>query len=92
MRMRISYRSYPLSKKLDQKSLRIATLTQPLTSMAIGVVPGMACAFLFPNSVEIPMTVMMVGMVGGLVLGPVIRKKMYAKMDAEYARIQRSVK
>ena len=92
MRMRISYRNYPLSEELTNRSRKIAVFTNPLACMCIGIIPGIAAMVLLPNSVEVPMMLMMLGMVGGLVLAPIIRKKKYAKLDAEYEEIVRASK
>ncbi|MBQ4090515.1 MAG: hypothetical protein IJC56_11670 [Clostridia bacterium] len=87
MRVRISYKNYPLSQKLTNKSLRVATLTRPLIGMCIGILPGLASAVLLPNSLTLPLVLMFGGMAAGLILAPIIRKKIYAKMDAEYESI-----
>lgn len=86
--MKIRYKNYPLSKKLTQKSRLAALATHPVVDMAIGVIPGMICAFLLPDSVQIPLVVMAVGMVAGLILGPRMHKKLDAKYDAEYEKIR----
>ena len=87
MRMRINYKKYPLSQKLTDKSLNIALLTRPLHGLALGVLPGMICAVLLPNSLTLPLVLMGIGMVGGPVLLRIVRKKMYVKLDAEYEKI-----
>lgn len=92
MRVSITYRNYPLSKELTEKSRRIATLTSPLAGLMWSVVPGVLGIMVPPKTSSMPFVLMLVGMAAGLVLSPIIRKKQYAKLDAEYAKIQRAAR
>lgn len=85
MRMRISYKTYPLSRKLTQKSMRVATLTHPLYAMCLGCMPGGVCFVL----TQIPafLLLSLAGTVIALVLAPGIRRKQNAKLEAVYAQI-----
>ena len=85
MRIRISYKTYPLSRKLTQKSMRVATLTHPLYAMCLGCVPGGACFVL--TQVPALLLLSLAGAVIALVLAPGIRRKQNAKLEAAYARI-----
>lgn len=86
--MEIRYKNYPLSRKLTQKSRFAALATHPVVGMAIGAVPGLICAFLLPDSVQIPLAVMAVGIVAGLILAPRLHKKLDARYDAEYEKLR----
>lgn len=87
MRMRISYTNYPQSKKLTNKSRRIATFTHPLYGIILGGILGMAAAFVFPNSVAIPMICLIGGPIAGVILLRMLRNKKFAQYDAEYAAL-----
>lgn len=90
MRIRISYKTYPLSKKLTEKSQRVATLTYPLYAMCLGCLPGGMCFV----ATQIPGFLLLsaAGAVVALVLAPKIRKKKIAAFDAEYAKIAEAAK
>lgn len=87
MRMRISYTNYPQSKKLTNKSRRIATFTHPLYGIILGGILGMAAAFVFPNSVVVPMIALIGCPIAGVILLRMLRKKKFAQYDAEYAAL-----
>lgn len=91
MRIHFKYKNYPLSKELTEKSKRVGTLTHPLYGIVLGVLPGLLAAFIFSSSVEIPMVLMLVGMVAGPILLSVVRKKKFAKYDAEYEKLLQSM-
>ena len=85
MRMRIPYKTYPLSRALTQKSMRVATLTHPLYAMCLGCLPGGACFVL--TQVPAFLLLSLAGAVMALVLAPRIRRKQNARLEAAYARI-----
>ena len=87
MRVTINYTNYPLSKELTEKSKRTATLCRPINGLILGILPGMAAAFIFSDSVAIPMTLMFAGMIGGPIGLTMLRKKKFAQYDAEYQKI-----
>ena len=88
--MHIRYKVYPNSKKLTYKSKRVTTLTSPLYGIILGTLPGIAAIALFPDSVTLPMILM----VGGVIVCPTLlakyRKKKLAQYDAEYEKMQNS--
>ena len=88
--MRIRYTNYPNSKKLTNKSKRVATLTQPLYGIILGALPGIAAIALFPSSVVLPMILMVCGIIAGPILLSVYRKKKFAQLDAEYETLLQS--
>ena len=90
MRISYKYRNYPMSKELTEKRKRVGLLTQPIYGIMLGVVPGMLAAFIFSSSVTIPMVLMVVGMIAGPILLAQLRKKLFAKYDAEYAKLLQS--
>ena len=87
MRVSIKYTNYPLSKELTEKSKRTATLCRPINGLVLGILPGLIAAFIFSDSVSIPMILMVLGMVGGPILLSMLRKKKFAQYDAEYQKI-----
>lgn len=91
MHLHFKYKNYPLSQELTKKSMRVGTLTHPLYGIFLGVLPGILAAFIFPSSVEIPMILMFAGMVAGPILLSVVRKKKFAKYDAEYEKLLQSM-
>ena len=88
--MRIRYTNYPNSKKLTNKSKRVATLTKPLYGIILGLLPGGAAVALFPNSVTLPMILMVCGAIAGPILLAVYRRKKFAQFDAEYEELLNS--
>lgn len=91
MRIRFTYKNYPHSPELTRKSMRLCTLTSPLYGLMLGVVPGVACAMLFPSALTVPLVVMFGGIVAGPILLARYRKKKLAEFDAEYARLLQSM-
>lgn len=92
--MRFTYRNYPLSKKLTNKSRSIAYLTQPLIAACVGMMPGLLCAFFLFGILPLPVlaVIMIAGVVVALKQAPKIREKKYAQLDAQYAKIQQNAK
>jgi uncharacterized membrane protein YeaQ/YmgE (transglycosylase-associated protein family) len=90
MRLHFKYKKYPLSEELTKKSMRVGTLTHPLYGIIFGAIPGVLSAFLLPSSVEIPLFLLFAGAVGGPILLSVVRKKLFAKYDAEYEQLLKS--
>ena len=88
--MRIRYTNYPDSKKLTNKSKRVATLTQPLYGIILGALPGIAAIALFPSAVVLPIVLLVCGIIAGPVLLVVYRKKKFAQFDAEYEELLQS--
>lgn len=84
MRIRISYTNYPQSKKLTNKSRRIATLTQPLYGILLGGFLGVLVALAFPSSVVLPIICLFGFPIAGIILLRMLRKKKFAQYDAEY--------
>jgi len=85
MLLRHTYKNYPLSKELTQKSLQLSKMTHPLCALVWGALPGLILVVAFPSSFS--MIVMLAGMVAGPILAPRIRKKKSAKLDEEYAKL-----
>lgn len=92
MRFSYKYKNYPMSQELTEKSKRVGMLTKAIYGIILGVLPGLAAAFIFPSSVEIPMVLMVVGMIAGPILLALLRKKLFAKYDAEYEKLLQSMK
>ena len=88
--MRIRYTNYPNSKKLTNKSKRVATLTHPLYGIILVALPGIAATALFPSSVTFPMIMMVCGVIACPILLTVYRRKKFAQFDAEYEELQNS--
>ena len=91
MRLRFTYKNYPLSKELTRKSERVGTLTHPLYGFILGAVPGVLVAMIFPNSLTLPMILLFAGIIAGPILLSMYRKKKFAQFDAEYAQILKSM-
>ena len=53
----------------------------------MGIALGMAAAFVFPNSVAIPMIALIGCPIAGVILLRMLRKKKFAQYDAEYAAL-----
>ncbi|MBR3929678.1 MAG: hypothetical protein IKJ65_11830 [Clostridia bacterium] len=87
MRLHFKYVNYPKSEKLTEKSKRVGTLTHPLYGIILGGLIGIAAMSAFPKSVTIPMILMLAGVVGCPILLLLIRKKKFAKYDAEYKKL-----
>lgn len=92
VRMRYSYKNYPLSNELTQKSARTGLLTRPIFGIFLGVIPGVLGMILFPSSVVVPMILLFSGIVAGPLLLLAYRKKKFARYDAEYARLLQSIR
>ena len=94
--MRIQYTNYPNSKKLTNKSKRVATLTPPLYGIILGAIvgalPGILIVSVFPDADIVPMIFMVAGIVAGPILLSKYRKKKFAQYDAEYDEILRNNK
>lgn len=90
MRLHFEYKNYPLSKELTQKSARVGSWTHPLYGFALGAMPGIACAMLFPTSFTVPMILLFGGIVAGPILLTRYRKKKFAQFDAEYEQLLKS--
>ena len=71
-------------------------MTQPLVAVCLGALPGIAVMMCMTDFDKIPMFIpgalVGAGMVAGLALAPVIRRKKYARYDAEYAKLQQTTK
>ena len=89
MFFRVSYKNYPLSKKLTQKSRSVAILTQPFYGIILGALFGVM-SFIFIPFPPVAMALMVVGAVVGVILLRKLRLKKFAKYDAEYAQILQS--
>ena len=85
MRITYSYKNYPQSKELTQKSLQLAKMTHPLCAMVWGMLPGIILVLLF--QAPIALVVMLIGIIAGPIMAPRIRKKKSAQLDAEYAKL-----
>ena len=85
MRITYTYRNYPNAPKLTEKSRRIGLLTHPLYAFLLGMLPGLLLLLIFPATENIALLLAFAGMIAGPVLAPRIRKKLQAKLDAEYA-------
>lgn len=72
---RYKYRYYPQAPELNERSKRVCFLTHPICGCVLGCWLGMLSTILFPDSVNIPMTLMCIGMVSGPVLMHLLRKK-----------------
>ena len=92
--MRIRYTNYPNSKKLTNKSKRVATLTHPLYGIILGAIvgalPGALIVSVFPEAEIVPMIFMVAGIIAVPILLSKYRKKKFAQYDAEYAQICQS--
>ncbi len=92
--MRISYTNYPNSKKLTNKSRRVATLTHPFYGIILGAIvgalPGALIVQIFSEAEIVPMIFMVAGIIAVPILLSKYRKKKFAQYDAEYEKICQS--
>ena len=92
MRIRFRYKTYPLSPELTARSQRVCILTSVLYGLILGVIPGVAAAMVFPNSVVIPLVLIFVGLVAGPLLLRALRKQKLARLDREYEELLLSMR
>ena len=89
---RITYRHYPLSEELTEKSKNVAGWTRPLFGFALGTVLSFGLGFGLSSmglKVSSPAgdVLLAIGMIGGPIALWIFRMKKFAEYDAEYARI-----
>lgn len=102
----IKYKNYPLAPKLTKKSQSIGSFTHPIFGFALGsMVPTsfslllMWLSDIFPSAQEVLKTlghyILTFGGIIGMIAGPILivryRKKKFAQLDAEYAKILQSM-
>lgn len=93
MRVTFHYqcKNYPLSRELTERSKRVGILTHPLYGIVLGGMLGTIACYIFPDSVNVPMCIMLAGVIGGPILLHSYRKKKFAQFDAEYAQLLQSM-
>lgn len=84
---RITYKHYPLSEKLTEKSKNVASWTRPLFGFGLGTVLSFALSMALNVSSDASTVLMVIGMIGGPIALLIIRAKKFAQYDAEYAKI-----
>lgn len=82
---RITYKHYPLSEELTEKSKNVASWTRPLFGFGLGTVLALSMAL--NVSSDASTVLMVIGMIGGPIALLIIRAKKFAQYDAEYAKI-----
>lgn len=85
MRITYTYKNYPQSKELTNKSLQLAKMTHPMCAMVWGMMPGLILVLLLQHPVALILT--FIGAIVGPIMAPRIRKKKSAQLDAEYAKL-----
>lgn len=86
-RITYTYRHYPLSEELTEKSKNVAFFTRPLLGFGLGAILWFVPSMAFNVSVSVSNVLMVIGMVGGPIALQIIRAKKFAQYDAEYAKI-----
>lgn len=86
-RITYSYRQYPLSEKLTNKSKNVAFFTSPLFGFGLGTALWIGLSMLLDLSSDASNVLMGIGVIGGPIALWIIRMKKFAQYDAEYAKI-----
>ena len=86
-RITYSYRQYPLSEKLTNKSKNVAFFTHPLFGLGLGTALWLGLSIALDLSSDASNVLMGIGMIGGPIALLIIRAKKFAQYDAEYAKI-----
>lgn len=86
-RITYTYRQYPLSEELTEKSKNVAFFTHPLLGFGLGTALWLGLSMALNLSLDASNVLMGIGMIGGPIALLIIRAKKFAQYDAEYAKI-----
>ena len=77
--IRTEYRNYPQSEELTKKSVRVGSLTHPMTGLVIGGMLVYLTMMLLPTAYTLMAVLFFGASIGGAIFLPKYRKKKFAQ-------------